>query len=97
VVLTGPESLSYDDVAALISSASGRRVRHHRLTEQELADRLQAGGMTETYARVLAAMDSAISLGAEDRLTDGVWSATGRAPRRFIDFAAREAACWTRD
>jgi ergot alkaloid biosynthesis protein len=97
VILTGPESLSYDDAAALISSASGRRVRHHRLTEQELADRLQVGGMAENYARVLAAMDTAISLGAEDRLTDGVLRATGRAPERFIDFATREAACWKRD
>lgn len=97
VILTGPGALSYDDVAALISSASGRPVRHHRLTEQELANRLQAGGMAANYAHVLAAMDTAISRGAEDRLTDGVWRATGRAPGRFIDFAAREAACWKAD
>jgi ergot alkaloid biosynthesis protein len=97
VILTGPETLSYDDVAALVSSACGRRVRHHRLTEQELADRFQAGGMAANYAHVLAAMDTAISWGAEDRLTDGVWRATGRAPSRFMDFAARAAACWKVD
>jgi hypothetical protein len=42
-------------------------------------------------------MDTAIAQGAEDRLTDGVWRATGRAPERFIDFAAREAVCWKKD
>lgn len=52
--------------------------------------------MAERYARVLAAMDTAISRGAEDRLTDGVWRTTGRAPARFIDFAAREAAAWAK-
>ncbi len=97
MILTGPETLSYDDVAALISSASGRRVRHHRLTEQELADRFEAGGLAAHYAHVLAAMDTAISQGAEDRLTNEVRRATGRAPVRFIDFANRAAPCWKTD
>lgn len=71
-------------------------MRRKRLTEQELADRWQAGGMIPTYAHVLAAMDTAISRGVEDRLTDAVLRMTGHVPTRFIDFANREAKTWVK-
>lgn len=87
-ILTGPQALSYDDVAAILSRASGRPVRHVGVTADRLAEIFESGGMPTEYATALAAMDAAIATGAEDRVTDEVLRLTGRAPRSFEEFAA---------
>ena len=95
-VLTGPRALSYDDVATIIGEAAGRPVEHVRLTEAELAQRWRALGIAPEYAAALAAMDTAIAGGSEDRLSDAVVTLTGAAPRSFETFAAENAAGWQR-
>lgn len=94
VILTGPELLSYDEVAAHISAASGRPVRHVALSERALAGRLAAAGVPADYAAMLAAMDTAIAGGAEERLSPCVQQVLGRPPRSFAAFAAGAAAAW---
>ncbi|WP_375754267.1 NmrA family NAD(P)-binding protein [Corallococcus exercitus] len=86
-VITGPQSLSYDDVAAILSRVSGRPIRHVQATPEEAQRHLQASGMPEIYARFLTMLDVRIRDGAEDRVTDTVLRVTGRAPRDFESFA----------
>lgn len=92
-VMTGPEALSYDEVADRITAAAQRSVRHCRLSVDELASRYTGLGMAEQYAYALARMDDAISHGSEDRTTMEVERITGRKPTRIIEFLAahREA------
>ena len=92
-VLTGPEALSYDDVADRISAVAQRPVRHCRLSVEELAHRYTGFGIPEDYAGTLARMDEAISHGAEDRTTTEVEQATRRKPTKLTAFLAahREA------
>lgn len=89
LVITGPETLSYGDVAALLTEVTGRPVRHRQLTYQQLRDRL-AAAMPAEFAEMLAGMDRAIAAGSEDRTTDTVQRLTGRPPRSFRAFAERE-------
>lgn len=89
LVLTGPEALSHDDVAAIISQVTGRAVAHRHLTFEELRDRWAAEIPLE-FATMLAGMDRAIAAGAEDRTTDTVLRLTGRPPGTFRAFAERE-------
>ncbi|MFB6811540.1 NmrA family NAD(P)-binding protein [Streptomyces sp. NPDC056387] len=89
LVLTGPETLSHDDVAAIVAEVTGRPVVHRSLSHEELRDRL-AALMPEEFAAMLAGMDRAIEGGAEDRVTDSVERLTGRPPRGFRAFAERE-------
>ncbi|MEU8515736.1 NAD(P)H-binding protein [Kitasatospora sp. NPDC048722] len=89
LVLTGPEPLSYDDVAAIVAEVTGCRVVHHHLTHDEFRDRL-AAGMPREFAELLAGMDRAIAGGAEDRITDTVQRLTGRPPNGFRVVAERE-------
>ncbi|MFG2976459.1 NAD(P)H-binding protein [Streptomyces sp. NPDC048331] len=89
LVLTGPEALSHDDIAAALTEVTGRPVAHHRLTYEALRDRLAAAVPPE-FAAMLAGMDRAIADGAEDRTTDTVLRLTGRPPRDFRTVAARE-------
>jgi uncharacterized protein YbjT (DUF2867 family) len=86
LVITGPEALSYDEIAATISQVTGRHVRHRPLTYEQMRDRL-ATGIPEEFAALLARLDRSIAEGAEDRTTDTVERVTGRAPRAFRDFA----------
>ena len=93
-ILTGPEALSYEDTARILSDVTGRTIRHVALSTKELADRFEAQGLPTNYARMLANMDKTISTGAEDRTTAGVAQLTGTAPGSFRSFAAKNAASW---
>lgn len=89
LVLTGPEALSYDDIAAIVTEVTGRPVTHRDLTCEQMRDHL-AAFMPPEFAAVLAGMDRAIAEGAEDRVTDTVQRLTGRPPHGFRAVAERE-------
>ncbi|MEV6951074.1 NmrA family NAD(P)-binding protein [Streptomyces sp. NPDC051183] len=91
LILTGPQTLSYDDVAAIIAEATGRPVVHRQLTFEQLRDRWAAEIPLE-FATMLADMDRAIAGGAEDRTSDAVQRLTGRTPGTFRAFVEREVA-----
>ncbi|MDR7277100.1 ergot alkaloid biosynthesis protein [Catenuloplanes atrovinosus] len=86
VVLTGPAPLSFDDVAAMLSGVTGRRIRHRRVSPAELSARHRRRGIPAPFADLLAALDEAIAGGAEDRTTTTVQDITGTPPRSFADF-----------
>ncbi|WP_063803442.1 NAD(P)H-binding protein [Streptomyces silvensis] len=94
LVITGPEALSFDEVAATVARLTGRPVEHRPVTAERLAAHLAELGVPADFARILAALDTAIAGGAEDRVTDTVERLTGRPPRAFADFyrAARSGA-----
>ncbi len=90
-VLTGPETLSHDDVAAVLGEVTGRPVAHRRLTWEQQRDRF-AADMPRDFAALLAGLDRAIAEGAEDRTTDAVQRLTGRPPNDFRSVVERELA-----
>lgn len=94
VVLTGPDAWSYDDVAATISTALGRLLRHLSLDPAALADRFVKQGLPPDYARTLADLDLDIAAGAEDYTTQGVAQLTGRPPTSFRAFANGVIETW---
>ncbi|MFJ1973937.1 NAD(P)H-binding protein [Streptomyces sp. NPDC087903] len=89
LVLTGPQTLSYDDVAAIITEVTDRPVVHRHLTFEQLRDRWAAEIPLE-FATLLAGMDRAIADGSEDRTSDTVQRLTGRSPGTFRAFVERD-------
>lgn len=87
-ILTGPEALTYDDVAEAVSSQTGRTVVHERCDAETIAAHFEASGVPEDFALVLANMDLAIAEGVEARTTPEVENLTGVAPMSLIDFLA---------
>jgi uncharacterized protein YbjT (DUF2867 family) len=85
LVLTGPEALSYDDIAAIMTEVTGRLVVHRSLSTEQMRDRL-AAEIPEEFAAMLAGLDRAIAEGSEDRVTDAVQRLTGRPARTFRAF-----------
>jgi uncharacterized protein YbjT (DUF2867 family)/ketosteroid isomerase-like protein len=95
-VLTGGEPLSYDQVAAVISQACGRRVMHIHISMDEMAERLVKRGIPEAHARMLALGYQTIAAGVSDRTTDEIRTLTGRPPTTFQTFAEANADVWRR-
>ncbi|MFI6082965.1 NAD(P)H-binding protein [Streptomyces sp. NPDC051217] len=91
LVITGPQALSYGDIADILAQVLGRAVSHRGLTYEQMRDRL-APVMPAEYAAMLAGLDRSIAQGAEDRTTDTVQRLTGRPPGTFRAFAERELA-----
>jgi uncharacterized protein YbjT (DUF2867 family) len=89
LILTGPEALSYDEVAAIIAEVSDRPVVHRRLSAEHLRDHL-ATLVPAEFAGMLADLDRAIADGSEDRVTDTVQRLTGRPARSLREMLARE-------
>lgn len=85
-ILTGPQALSYDAVAAVLTEVTGRPVRHRSVSVEEMRAR-HARVMPPEFATVLADVDRRIADGAEDRTTDAVARLTGRPPRSFTTYA----------
>ncbi|HEY3867991.1 MAG TPA: NAD(P)H-binding protein [Actinocrinis sp.] len=93
--LTGPDALSYPQVAAIISEACGRPVRHLDLSPDELAKRWVAAGLPEPLARLAADADLAIREGGQDFTTSTVEEVCGRPPRSLRDFAHAHRDAWS--
>lgn len=94
MVLTGPDALSYDDTAEMISKVTGRTIRHIPLSTRDLAGRFETQGLPTDYADILAGLDETIRTGVEDRTTRGVERLTGHKPTSFREFAKRVAETW---
>jgi ergot alkaloid biosynthesis protein len=93
-VLTGPEPLSYDQVAEHISMALGTTVTHARLNFDELVARHVALGLSEPHAQTLAFMDLAIEGGAEDRVTHDLEKLAPGRPVTFAEFVTQNMTLW---
>jgi ergot alkaloid biosynthesis protein len=86
-VITGPQALRYDDIAAMLSQVAGRPLRHVQASPEEARRHLMGMGIPEHYARFLVQLDEAIQQGAEARVTQTVLRVTGHEPRSFETFA----------
>jgi uncharacterized protein YbjT (DUF2867 family) len=95
-ILTGPEPLSYDDIARRLSSALGVTIAHHPLTFDELVARHTAHGLTELQAQTIAIIDLVVASGAEDRVTGRVQGLTQHAPVSFDQFVGHNIASQAR-
>ncbi|KAL4767136.1 agroclavine dehydrogenase [Aspergillus nidulans var. acristatus] len=94
-LILGPELLSYDDTANILTSVLGRQINHVPITEQELATHLTNNtSWSEEFCDIVATLDARVERGEDSRLNSVVEHITGRAPIRFEDFVKREKWRW---
>jgi NAD(P)H dehydrogenase (quinone) len=79
--LTGPESLSYANVAALISTVFARHVRYFDLPEERALEELLGSGMAPWDAEGMLELFAWIRAGGAGQLTSHVHEVTRHAPR----------------
>jgi uncharacterized protein YbjT (DUF2867 family) len=84
--LTGPEALSFDDVASRLSEHFGRRIRHMRVAEGDVRTALQARGVVPWFADDMAKLHGMLADGYEEVVTEDVHKVTGSPARSFTQF-----------
>ena len=79
--ITGPESLSQGDVAALLSEVSGRPVEAVAVDDEAFVQGLTAAGVPDPVAREFASYGRAVREGYLGEASGAVENLTGRPPR----------------
>ena len=86
--LTGPESLTYAQIADELSVVVGRAVDYVDIPDEQAQAALLQAGMPEWLAANLLTLFGLVRQGALSRTTGTVRAVTGHEPRRFSQFAS---------
>ena len=89
--VTGPRLLSFAEMAAILSTATGRQIRHQPISFDEFHASLTQGA-GPFIADIFTGIARETLDGRNAHLTDGVQRALNRAPRDFAIFAEKAAA-----
>jgi uncharacterized protein YbjT (DUF2867 family) len=93
--LTGPESLSYADTAAIWSQVLGRPIAFHALTDEEQTQAMVSVGVPEHIAQMNTQALALLAQGDSDWITEDLPTILGRPARSFEQFAADHAAAFS--
>ena len=87
--LTGPEALSYSDVAEQLSAAVGRSIIYKNILPETYEREKTSQGWPRTSIDTMLALfaDNKAGINIDSVVTDTVESVTGRAPFSFQEFA----------
>jgi uncharacterized protein YbjT (DUF2867 family) len=91
---TGPESLTLDHAARIISAAAGRTIVYRDTDRDEWVGAMVRSGVPAEYGEVLRTLTETIARGHGAQPNGDVLAATGAAPASFADFAAETAPAW---
>ena len=85
--LSGPEALTYDELANELSKVLGRSISHINLSPSDLKNGMLAGGMPEEIADQMLDLERYYREDKASRITNDIKQVTGRDPRRFAQYA----------
>lgn len=90
-VITGPEAITWGQIAAELSSAAGGEVEFVDVPDEVAKQGLIAAGTPEFVAEQLITIFGQLRHGVAKQATDGVHALTGARPRSFAEFARDHA------
>jgi uncharacterized protein YbjT (DUF2867 family) len=93
--LTGPESLSYPDAAAILSGVLDHPIGFHPLTDEEQTQAMVNVGVPEHIAQMNAQALALLAEGDSDWVTDDVPTILTRPGRSFERFATDHAQAFS--
>jgi uncharacterized protein YbjT (DUF2867 family) len=85
--LTGPQPLTFDEVAEILSEHTGERIRHVRVAPDGVRNAIERSGMQRWFAEDMAKLHGMLADGYEDLVTDDVRTVTGTSPSTLSEFA----------
>src|SRR5262249_19038014 len=88
--LTGPTALSYDEVAAILSTATGRAITHVRVRPAAMLEGMSRAGLPAWLAEDLVAQFRVFAAGQGAQISGDVEAVTGRPPRSLLEVASAE-------
>jgi len=84
--ITGPETVSQAEVAAILSGIAGKEIPYIALPTEDLVQAMIANGLPEFMARVFASFDEAIAQGYLDVASGDLETLTGQPGQSVRDF-----------
>ena len=90
-VLTGPEAITYAEVAAELSAATGRAVQFTDVPDKDARQGLIQAGLPAFVAEHAVKAFAMARQGVAEQVTATVQSLAGRPPRGFAAFARDHA------
>lgn len=85
--ITGPEALSYSDMAREFSSALGKEVKYVDIPVEAARDAMLGLGLEKWLVNALVELYNYYGEGRADKVTDVVREVTGKEPTTFAQFA----------
>jgi uncharacterized protein YbjT (DUF2867 family) len=85
--LTGPEALTYDELATELSKVLGRPISHISLSPSDLRSGMLAEGMPEEIVDRMLDLERYFREGQASRMTNDIKQVIGRDPGRFAAYA----------
>ena len=85
--LTGPEALTFHEIANQLSKATGKPIRYVPVTRDAAEESMRKAGMPDWNVRALGELYGFFASGQAARLSDAIERVTGRPPIRFEQFA----------
>ena len=92
--LTGPQALTFEQAADIISSVSGRPIAYLDIDQEAWIGGALAMGVPADYAVMLRWLTGAVISGNGATPTDDIEKVTGRAATSFRAFAERSSQAW---
>ncbi len=93
--ITGPDLLSYDDVATILSDVLGRHITFNARSADEDRDAMIAAGVPAPIAEQNATAFSLIATGDAEWTSDDIITILGHPGRNLREFAEDHAAAFT--
>ena len=90
-LVTGPEAITFTEVCAGLSAATGRRIEFTDIPGEAAEQAMIGGGMPAFAAGQVVRIFARLRQGADRRVTPTVQALTGSAPRDFAAFARDHA------
>lgn len=90
--VTGPRLMTFADIAADLSSATGREIEFVNIPHTVFLDSLKSAGVPKDVRWLLDYLFSTVLDGRNAMTCDGVERALGRKPKDFADYAREVAA-----
>ncbi|MFD2246078.1 SDR family oxidoreductase [Pontibacter ruber] len=92
--LTGPEALSHDEMASILSEVTGRQITFVDVPEEAARKAMAAQNMPDSIINAMLELYGIYKAGYSSRITDMVAQVTGRAPHTFRQFAHDYRECF---
>ena len=92
--LTGPEDLSYAEMAAIMTEASGRQIRHIDVPPEAARQGMLAAHMPEWMVDIILEINAWAKASKGGEITTTVKDIIGRPARTFREFARDYADHW---
>ncbi|WP_284745719.1 NAD(P)H-binding protein [Amycolatopsis sp. RTGN1] len=85
--ITGPENLTFTEVAEVLAEASGRPIHHIDATEEEHRNHFARSGRPEAWVNHMLHLFSLVRAGVFSPLTNDFEHLTGKRPRTLKSYA----------